>query len=46
MKERTEYELIVSTLEKVRYNKSRAAALLGIDRKTLYNKMRQYGIEH
>lgn len=44
-KERAEHQLIVSTLEKVRFNKSRAAELLNIDRKTLYNKMKQYGIE-
>lgn len=44
-KERAEHQLIVSTLEKVRFNKSKAAQLLNIDRKTLYNKMKQYGIE-
>lgn len=44
-KERAEQQLIVSTLEKVRFNKSKAAQLLNIDRKTLYNKMKQYGIE-
>ena len=44
MKEKAEYELILSTLQKVRYNKSKAAQLLDIDRKTLYNKMKQYGI--
>ncbi len=41
---RSERELIVSTLEKVRFNKSKAARLLNVDRKTLYNKMKQYGI--
>ena len=45
-KEKAEHELIVSTLEKVRFNKSKAAQLLNIDRKTLYNKMKQYGIEY
>lgn len=41
---RSERELIVNTLEKVRFNKSKAAKLLNIDRKTLYNKMKQFGI--
>jgi len=41
---RSERELILSTLEKVRFNKSKAAILLNIDRKTLYNKMKQFGI--
>ncbi|MHC1703416.1 MAG: sigma-54-dependent transcriptional regulator [Tenuifilaceae bacterium] len=45
-KERAEHDLILSTLEKVRFNKSKAAKLLDIDRKTLYNKMKQYGIEY
>ena len=40
-----EYELIVQTLQKARYNKSKAADLLGIDRKTLYNKLKKLGIE-
>lgn len=43
--EKTEKEIILSTLQKARYNKSKAAKLLNIDRKTLYNKIRQYGIE-
>ncbi len=46
MKERAEHDLILSTLERVRYNKSKAAAILNIDRKTLYNKMKQYGIDY
>lgn len=41
----TEKELIMRTLEEVRYNKSKAARLLNIDRKTLYYKMDKYGIE-
>ncbi len=37
-----EYETIVMALKKVNYNKSKAAKILNIDRKTLYNKMKQY----
>ncbi|SJZ97270.1 sigma-54-dependent transcriptional regulator [Sediminibacterium ginsengisoli] len=37
-----EYEMIVQALRKANYNKSKAAKLLNVDRKTLYNKMRQY----
>ena len=44
-KEQNERNLILKTLEKVRYNKSKAARLLNIDRKTLYNKLKQYNIE-
>ncbi len=43
--ERTERALIEETLKKVRYNKSKAAKMLNIDRKTLYNKLRLYDIE-
>jgi two-component system response regulator HydG len=35
-----EYAAILQVLKKVNYNKSKAAALLKIDRKTLYNKLR------
>lgn len=40
-----EKEMIQKTLLEVRYNKSKAAKLLGMDRKTLYNKMEKYGLE-
>ncbi|TKC13095.1 sigma-54-dependent Fis family transcriptional regulator [Pedobacter polaris] len=40
-----EKNLIVETLNKVRHNKSKAAKLLNIDRKTLYSKMERYGID-
>jgi two-component system, NtrC family, response regulator HydG len=45
MAEKNERAMIMNTLNKVHYNKSKAARLLNIDRKTLYNKMRQYSIE-
>jgi len=37
-----EYEMILQALKESNYNKSKAAQLLKIDRKTLYNKMTQY----
>ncbi len=40
----SERERIVQALEAARHNKARAARLLGIDRKTLYNKIKAYGI--
>lgn len=40
-----EKEQIETALHKARGNKTVAAKLLQIDRKTLYNKMHQYGIE-
>ena len=45
MQETQERDLIVRTLHEVKYNKSKAARLLNIDRKTLYLKMEKYGIE-
>lgn len=39
-----EYEAIVRVLQEAHYNKSKAAELLGIDRKTLYNKLKTYNI--
>jgi two-component system, NtrC family, response regulator HydG len=43
--EDNESELIIKVLESVGYNKSKAARLLKIDRKTLYNKLELYKIE-
>lgn len=37
-----EYEVILDALREANYNKSKAAKLLNIDRKTLYNKMKQF----
>lgn len=39
-----EYEKILEILKQVNYNKSKAAKMLDIDRKTLYNKLKQYKI--
>lgn len=44
LQESQERELIMKTLQEVRYNKSKAARILNIDRKTLYLKMEKYGI--
>ncbi|TZF83088.1 sigma-54-dependent Fis family transcriptional regulator [Pedobacter sp. BS3] len=43
--EANEKELILKVLHEVRYNKSKAAQKLNIDRKTLYSKMAKYEIE-
>jgi two-component system, NtrC family, response regulator HydG len=40
-----EKELIIKTLHEVKYNKSKAARLLNIDRKTLYLKLEKYAID-
>jgi two-component system, NtrC family, response regulator HydG len=45
LQETQEKEMIVKTLQEVRYNKSKAARILNIDRKTLYLKMEKYNIE-
>ncbi len=40
-----ERQKIMEALEKARFNKTKAAKLLNIDRKTLYNKIRAYGLD-
>lgn len=37
-----EYEIIVETLKKTKFNKRKAAELLQIDPKTLYNRIDEY----
>lgn len=37
-----EYETIMNVLKQVKFNKTKAADILQIDRKTLYNKIRNY----
>lgn len=39
---RAEYETIMGVLQKVNFNKKKAAELLKIDRKTLYNKIKNF----
>ncbi len=45
LQETQEKEMIIKTLKEVRYNKSKAARILNIDRKTLYLKIEKYGIQ-
>jgi len=45
LQETHEKEMIEKVLQDVRYNKSKAAKLLNIDRKTLYYKIEKYHIE-
>jgi two-component system response regulator HydG len=45
LQETTERDLIVKTLQQTGNNKSQAARLLNIDRKTLYKKISKYNIE-
>src|SRR5690606_27465246 len=42
---KNEIELILNALEEANGNKSKAAKLLKVDRKTLYNKLKQYDIK-
>ncbi|MDQ3394096.1 MAG: sigma-54 dependent transcriptional regulator [Bacteroidota bacterium] len=44
LQEATEREQIVKTLQEAKFNKTKAAKLLNIDRKTLYYKMAKYNI--
>jgi two-component system response regulator HydG len=44
-KNKNEESLIIDALEKAQGNKSKAARILDIDRKTLYNKLKQYNIK-
>ncbi len=39
-----EAEVLKKTLEEVKYNRTKAAQKLGIDRKTLFNKMKQHNL--
>ena len=43
--EKTEKERILAALKQCNYNKSKAAHILGIDRKTLYNKLKLHNID-
>lgn len=45
-KNQSEREVIMEILEQTRYNKTRTAEMLGIDRKTLYNKLQKYNIAY
>jgi two-component system response regulator HydG len=40
-----EKTLIIKTLEEMRFNKSKTAKALNMDRKTLYNKLEKYGLD-
>lgn len=43
---KAEYNKIINVLKEVKYNKTKAAQLLNIDRKTLYNKLRLLNINY
>lgn len=42
--EEIEKQRIINALQQAGHNKTKAAQLLGIDRKTLYNKLKLYNI--
>jgi len=44
-KEKTEKEVISKALEQNKFNKTDTASYLGMSRKTLFNKMKKYGLE-
>ena len=46
LNEANEKEMISKTLQKVKFNKTKAAKLLNIDRKTLYSKIERYGLDN
>ncbi|NHE59755.1 sigma-54-dependent transcriptional regulator [Cyclobacterium plantarum] len=43
--EEQEKLLIIKTLEELKFNKSKTAKVLNMDRKTLYNKLEKYGLD-
>ena len=43
-KEKTEKEVVIKALEQCKFNKTDTASSLGISRKTLFNKMKKYGL--
>ncbi|SHN27078.1 two-component system, NtrC family, response regulator HydG [Cyclobacterium lianum] len=43
--EEQEKMLIMKTLEELKFNKSKTAKVLNMDRKTLYNKLEKYGLD-
>ncbi len=43
---KAEYNKIINVLKAVKYNKTKAAQPLNIDRKTLYNKLRLLNINY
>lgn len=45
LKQKQEKEMIEKVLRQTKYNKSETARLLNIHRKTLYEKLKQYGID-
>ncbi len=41
-----EYKTIIKVLQEVHFNKTKAAKILNIDRKTLYNKMKAVNLDN